>query len=302
MSNKSTIYDKSILFTVVVAVVILIGSIVTAFVPLAMDDMHPKLENLEPYTALQLAGRDLYQKEGCFNCHSQTVRPLKADVLRYGEYSKAGENYYERPFLWGSKRTGPDLARIGGKYSDEWHKEHFINPQAFYPLSNMPKYDWLADKKVDVNQTIKGMDVLGFPYTEDDVKELENATQLDAMVAYMQVLGTAVERKNYVAVDPTDYENAVNPFKDDAASAEKGRLLYEANCFACHGINGEGTNIASGLGNLVDETTPDGQIFVAIANGLEGMMPEHISIMTKNDIWNLVSYTRELAAKQQAVE
>lgn len=298
--NKNSIYSKSMLFTVVVAVAVIIGSVITAFVPLAMKDMHPKLDNLKPYTALQLAGRDLYVKEGCFNCHTQTVRPLKADVLRYGEYSKAGENYYEHPFLWGSKRTGPDLARIGGKYPDQWHIDHFNNPQAFYPLSNMPKYDWLASKPIDIVQTRRGMDVLDFPYTQNDIEDLKSKTQLDAMVAYMQVVGSSVARKSYVAVSPEDYQDAQNPFKDDAASAEKGRLLYEVHCFFCHGASGEGTNIASGITDLVDENVSDGQIFLAIANGLPGMMEEHVNVMTKNDIWDLVSYCRMLAAKRQA--
>lgn len=296
--NKNSIYSKSVLFTAVVTVAVIVGSVITAFIPLAMKDMHPKLDNLKPYTALQLAGRDLYQKEGCFNCHTQTVRPLKADVLRYGEYSKAGENYYERPFLWGSKRTGPDLARIGGKYSDQWHIDHFNNPQAFYPLSNMPKYTWLASKPIDIEQTKSGMDVLGFPYTKEDIEALKGKTQLDAMVSYMQVIGTAVERKNYVAVSPDDYQNAQNPFKDNVASAEKGRMLYENSCFFCHGQNGEGTSIASGITDLVGDDTPDGQIFIAIANGIPEMMNEHVNLMTKNDIWNLVSYCRMLVAKK----
>ncbi len=299
MSNKNSLYDKSVLFTIVVAVVVLIGSVVTAFVPLAMDEMHPKLENLKPYTALELAGRNIYQKEGCFNCHSILVRPLKADVIRYGEYTKAGENYYERPFLWGSKRTGPDLARIGGKYSDEWHKAHFVNPQAFYPLSNMPKYTWLANNKVDVDGTIKGMNVLGFPYTEDDVENLKNSTELDALVAYMQVLGTAVPRKNFVAVNEAEYENAVNPFKDDTTSVEKGRVEFEATCANCHGVNGEGVEtLTTALTDIITSDTTDGAIFIAIANGIDGVMPEHISTMTKDDIWNLVSYVRTLATKQ----
>ena len=296
--NKNSIYSKSVLFTAIVTVAVIVGSVITAFIPLAMKDMHPKLDNLKPYTALQLAGRDLYQKEGCFNCHTQTVRPLKADVLRYGEYSKAGENYYERPFLWGSKRTGPDLARIGGKYSDQWHIDHFNNPQAFYPLSNMPKYTWLASKPIDIEQTKRGMDVLGFSYTKEDIDALKGKTQLDAMVSYMQVIGISVERKNYVAVSPDDYQNAQNPFKDNIASAEKGRVLYENNCFFCHGQNGEGTSIASGITDLVGDDTPDGQIFVAIANGIPEMMNEHVNLMTKNDIWNLVSYCRMLAAKK----
>jgi cytochrome c oxidase cbb3-type subunit 2 len=130
MSHKKDIYSRAIPFALMVAVTILIGTVVTTIAPMFTKGMHPKLENLQPYTMLELAGRDIYQKEGCVNCHTQTVRPLKADVLRYGDYSKAGEFAYDRPFLWGSKRTGPDLARIGGKYPDEWHIQHMENPQA----------------------------------------------------------------------------------------------------------------------------------------------------------------------------
>lgn len=299
MSNKNSIYDKSVLFTIVVAVVVLIGSVVTAFVPLAMDEMHPKLENLKPYTALELAGRNVYQKEGCFNCHSILVRPLKADVIRYGEYTKPGENYYERPFLWGSKRTGPDLARVGGKYSDEWHRLHFTNPQAFFPLSNMPKYDWLADKKVNVDETVAGMKVLGFPYEAADVETLKNSTELDALVAYMQVLGTAVPRKNYLAINEEEYKNAVNPFRGDATAVEKGRITYVETCANCHGVNGEGIeNLTEPINQSGYGDGDEGYIFTIIANGMEGVMPEHINVMTKEEIWHLVSYVRELAAKQ----
>src|SRR5512136_1844963 len=131
---------KPILFAIVAAVVILIGTAVTMFIPMFTAGMHPKLDNLKPYTALQLAGKDMYQREGCNNCHTQTVRPLKTEVMRYGEYSKAGEFAYDHPFLWGSKRTGPDLARIGGKYPDGWHYYHFEDPQSMFPKSNMPRY------------------------------------------------------------------------------------------------------------------------------------------------------------------
>ena len=124
------LYRKPIMFAIVATVVIRVGTIVTMFYPMFPEGMHPKLDNLKPYTALQLAGKDIYMREGCNNCHTQTVRPLKTEVMRYGEYSKAGEFAYDRPFLWGSKRTGPDLARIGGKYPDAWHYQHFENPQA----------------------------------------------------------------------------------------------------------------------------------------------------------------------------
>ena len=137
------IYSKPIVFTLMVTVAVLAGSIVMMAYPMMRPEMHPKLENLRPFTALQLAGRDVYQREGCVNCHTQTVRPLRTEVMRYGEYSKAGEFAYDRPFLWGSKRTGPDLAREGGKRPDSWHQAHYENPQAVVPRSNMPGYGWM---------------------------------------------------------------------------------------------------------------------------------------------------------------
>ncbi|MEF3254204.1 MAG: cbb3-type cytochrome c oxidase subunit II, partial [Deferribacterales bacterium] len=151
------LYSKALLFTIVATITVLIGTFVTMFYPMMRDEMHPKLENLKPFTPLELAGRNIYMREGCMNCHTQTVRPLKADVLRYGDYSKAGEFYYDRPHLWGSKRTGPDLARVGGKYPDDWHYQHMANPQAFYEKSNMPKYDFLNKKKINIAQTVAGL-------------------------------------------------------------------------------------------------------------------------------------------------
>ncbi len=186
------LYNKPILFAIVAAVVILIGTAVTMFIPMLTSEMHPKLDNLKPYTALQLAGKDIYQREGCNNCHTQTVRPLKTEVMRYGEYSKAGEFAYDRPFLWGSKRTGPDLARVGGKYPDEWHEIHFDNPQSMYPDSNMPAYGWLKDERLDPASIERRMKANDFPYTPAELSQLSDKTELTALTAYMQVIGTAV--------------------------------------------------------------------------------------------------------------
>jgi cytochrome c oxidase cbb3-type subunit 2 len=186
------LYSKPILFAIVAAVVILIGTGVTMFLPMLTAEMHPKLDNLKPYTALQLAGKDIYQREGCNNCHTQTVRPLKTEVMRYGEYSKAGEFTYDRPFLWGSKRTGPDLARIGGKYPDKWHEMHFESPQSMYTDSNMPVYGWLVDNRLDPASIERRMKVNDFPYTAGDLAALVDKTELDALTAYMQVIGVAV--------------------------------------------------------------------------------------------------------------
>ena len=175
---SGNIYNKPVLFTIVATLAVLVGSVVMTFIPMLTTGMHPKLEGLKPYTALQLAGRDIYQREGCFNCHTQTVRPLKTEVMRYGEYSKAGEFAFDHPFLWGSKRTGPDLARIGGKYPDEWHYRHFENPRVFFAESNMPAYGWLKDNKLDpatVEAHMKGLD---FPYSSSELAALQDKSEL----------------------------------------------------------------------------------------------------------------------------
>ena len=157
------------------------------------------VEGLKPYTALQLEGRDIYIREGCTVCHSQMIRPFRAETERYGPYSVAGESVWEHPFLWGSKRTGPDLARVGGRYSDLWHELHLINPRDVVPESNMPGFPWLEDTAVDNSNTTRKMEVLrslGVPYTDEDiagaVASLEGKTELNAVIAYLQSLGTAI--------------------------------------------------------------------------------------------------------------
>lgn len=153
---------------------------------------------LEPYTPLQLTGRDVYVREGCYNCHSQMIRPFRAETERYGPYSVAGEFVYDRPFQWGSKRTGPDLHRVGGRYTDEWHRAHLENPRDVVPESNMPAYPWLAKTELDpdgITRKLEVLIVLGHPYTDEQVAgapaELEGKNELDALIAYLQVLGTA---------------------------------------------------------------------------------------------------------------
>ncbi|MGE5453145.1 MAG: cytochrome-c oxidase, cbb3-type subunit II [Acidobacteriota bacterium] len=155
---------------------------------------------LKPYTALQLAGRDIYLREGCYNCHSQMIRPFRAETLRYGHYSVAGEFVYDHPFQWGSKRTGPDLHRVGGKYSDDWHRAHLHNPRDVVPESNMPAYPWLEANKVDADgmaPRMKALRVVGVPYSDEEIKaaagEVKDKTELEAVIAYLQVLGTAVK-------------------------------------------------------------------------------------------------------------
>lgn len=154
---------------------------------------------MKPYTALQLAGRDLYIREGCVGCHSQMIRPFRAETERYGHYSVAGESVWDRPFLWGSKRTGPDLARVGERYSDDWHRVHLINPRDVVPESNMPAYPWLAENVLeaeDIQQRMKVMRTLGTPYTDTDIanapQDIAGKTEIDAVIAYLQSLGLAL--------------------------------------------------------------------------------------------------------------
>jgi len=158
---------------------------------------------LKPYSPLRLAGRDIYIREGCYNCHSQMIRPFRAETERYGHYSVAGEFVYDHPFQWGSKRTGPDLARVGGRYSDEWHRTHLDNPRDVVPESNMPGYPWLAKNRLDPAEIVpklRAMQMLAVPYSEEDVKkapsELEGKTEQDALIAYLQGMGTQIKTRN----------------------------------------------------------------------------------------------------------
>ncbi len=181
--------------------VISIGGL-TQIVPLFFQESTTKpVEGLKPYTALELTGRDIYIREGCVQCHSQMIRPFRAETERYGHYSVAGEFIYDRPFLWGSKRTGPDLHRVGGLYSDEWHIVHLINPRDVVPESIMPSYPWLAENKIDasdIQNKLKALRFLGHPYSEEEIKnapnELEGKTEMDAMVTYLQSLGTSLKK------------------------------------------------------------------------------------------------------------
>jgi cytochrome c oxidase cbb3-type subunit II len=161
------------------------------------------IAGLKPYTALQLAGRDIYIREGCVGCHSQMIRPFRAESERYGHYSVAGEFVYDHPFLWGSKRTGPDLQRVGGRYSDDWHRIHLNNPRDLVPESNMPAYPWLAEAQMtgdDMAAKLRGLKRLGVPYTEEQIaaakSEVTGKTEADALVAYLQHLGTAIKQEH----------------------------------------------------------------------------------------------------------
>jgi len=191
------------LLIVLVILVVAVGGLVE-IVPLSFQkSVTEPVANLKPYTPLQLTGRDIYIREGCYNCHSQMVRPFRAEVERYGPYSVAGEFVYDRPFQWGSKRTGPDLHRVGGRYSDEWHRIHLMNPRDVVPESNMPGYPWLARSPanaVDIEAKLTALKRLGVPYSDEDFKkaraDLQGKTEMDALIAYLQNLGTAVKKAN----------------------------------------------------------------------------------------------------------
>lgn len=217
------IYSKPVVFAVTATLVILAGTVVTVFVPMFMPSTQPREAYVKPYTAIEQEGRDLYMREGCNNCHTQTVRPLRTEVLRYGEYSKPEESAWDRPFLWGSRRTGPDLARLGGKYPDSWHYKHMQRPQDMFALSNMPHYAWMASNRLDTSNSFAKTRLLGFGYTEDEVKRQiadykarvtapdydsketrdqvtpeamrGELTEMDAIIAYLQKLGRDVKEK-----------------------------------------------------------------------------------------------------------
>ncbi|MGQ3055178.1 MAG: cytochrome-c oxidase, cbb3-type subunit II [Roseateles sp.] len=197
-TGHQRIETSNLLMIVLVLATVFVGGFVE-IVPLFFQRSTTQAApGLKPYTALQIAGRDVYVREGCYNCHSQMIRPLLAETLRYGEYSKAGEFVYDRPFQWGSKRTGPDLHRVGGKYSDDWHRIHLINPRDLVPESNMPSYPWLATTSVDaaaLPAKMSALRMLGAPYSDAEIKDAAQAatgkTEMDALIAYLQVLGTA---------------------------------------------------------------------------------------------------------------
>lgn len=211
------IYEKPILFAIAAAAVISVGTLVTTFIPLFLPSTQPVSPAIKPYTSIEIEGRDIYIREGCNNCHTQTVRPLRTEVARYGEYSKPEESAYDRPFLWGSRRTGPDLARVGVKYPDAWHYLHTANPQGMFEKSNMPPYAWLALRKLDTSSSVKKANVLGTGYGADEIgRQIDDfrkavtaadnpsaqarsqvtpgalrgeLTEMDALIAYLQKLG-----------------------------------------------------------------------------------------------------------------
>ena len=208
MSNTPTstgfshekVETSNFLMIVLILVVIAIGGAVEIVPLFFQKSMTEAVEGVKPYTALQLAGRDIYLREGCYNCHSQMIRPFRAETLRYGHYSVAGEFVYDHPFQWGSKRTGPDLHRVGGKYSDDWHRIHLNNPRDVVPESNMPAYAWLEKAKVDADALpthMKALRLVGVPYTDAEIAkasaDVTGKTEQDALIAYLQGLGLALK-------------------------------------------------------------------------------------------------------------
>ncbi len=279
---------KPVLLLVLATAAMLIGTIITMVLPFAwVNTEADRIEGVKPYTALQQEGRDIYIREGCNNCHSQTVRPLVSDVLRYGEYSKSGEFVYDRPFLWGSKRTGPDLARLGGKYPDAWHYKHMESPRSMVPKTNMPDYGWLSENRLDTAMIERKMETLGFPYTAAEIKAIEGKNEMDAIVAYMQKLGSDIPWRESAKTEIVG--DLVNPYAGvDHGTMEPWEELYEQNCAACHGAHMEGE-----IGpELVGEDYDDEILFEIIYTGIEDNGMPSFSSLGTDKVWKLVNFIR----------
>lgn len=200
---KHDIIEKNLgLMTILVLFAVSLGGLAQIVPLFFIKETTTAIEGLKPYDAVRLEGRDIYIREGCHVCHTQMIRPFRAETERYGHYSVAGEHIYEHPFLWGSKRTGPDLARVGQRYSDEWHRAHLYNPRDVVPESNMPAYPWLLDRTLDGRHTASKMRALrrlGVPYTDEDIEQaadkVRGITEMDALVTYLQGLGTLLQQR-----------------------------------------------------------------------------------------------------------
>ena len=195
--RHDTIERSLHLMMILIVVAISIGGLIEIIPLMVSSDATEPAEGIEPYEPLRLAGRDVYVREGCYNCHSQMIRPFRSETERYGPYTTAGETVYDRPFQFGSKRTGPDLARVGGRYSDDWQRLHLMNPRALVPESNMPGYPWLAETMLDgalITSKLETLQFLGDPYTDEQIagaaEAVEGRTEMDALIAYLQELGT----------------------------------------------------------------------------------------------------------------
>ncbi len=278
---------RPVIFLLLATVVIMIGTAVTMIAPFKwINDPKLKIAEVKPYTPLQLEGRDIYIREGCNNCHTQTVRPLLADVERYGDYSKVGEFVYDQPFLWGSRRTGPDLARIGGKYPDAWHYRHMENPQAMVPRSNMPKYAFLK-QPLDTSLTEKKMAALKFPFTQADIAAVKGKSELDALVAYMQKLGNDIPWRK--AAQAAVVGELKNPFADNKTILPEGKSLYEQNCGQCHGAELKG-DVGPPLADL---DKPDAAVFKSIYSGItDNGMPAFGDSLGKDRVWKIVTFIK----------
>ncbi len=200
--NHETIEKRTGLLILLVILVVSVGGLVEIVPLFFQKNLIEPVQGLKPYEPLRLVGRDIYIREGCYNCHSQMIRPFRSETERYGPYSVAGEFVYDRPFQWGSKRTGPDLARVGGRYSDEWHRLHLINPRDLVPESNMPPYAFLDRpiKMTDVSERMKTLKLLGHPYTDEEIAQapeaIKDKTEMEALIAYLQGLGTQIKATN----------------------------------------------------------------------------------------------------------
>jgi cytochrome c oxidase cbb3-type subunit II len=319
-----SLYEKPVLFAIAAVVVISVGTLVTTFVPLFLPSTQPVSPLFTPYTAVETEGRDIYIRDGCNNCHTQTVRPMRTEVARYGDYSKPEESAWDRPFLWGSRRTGPDLARGGGKYPDAWHYRHMANPQGMFSTSNMPAYPWLANAKLDTSLTARKVKVLGYGYDEAEVARQLAAfrqtvtaptypsaqvrsqvtpaalrgeiTELDALVAYLQKLGRDLKaaQKPAAGTAVAEASESKNPYAGNREAEEEGEKIFKENCRSCHGDKGAG-----GFGPKL--TTPphkygdsDAELFASVAGGRPGGMPAFLPQLGKERVWKAVAYLRHL--------
>ncbi len=316
-----SLYEKPVLFVIAAVVVISVGTLVTTFIPLFLPSTQPVSPMIKPYTAVETEGRDIYIREGCNNCHTQTVRPLRTEVARYGDYSKAEESAWDRPFLWGSRRTGPDLARVGGKYPDAWHYRHMSNPQAMFDKSNMPAYPWLAKAKLDTSLTARKVKTLGYGYNGAEVARQLAAfrqsvtaqaypsaqvrsqvtpvalqgevTELDALVSYLQKPGRDLKAAQKPLATAAAAE-AKNPYAGNSGAEEEGEKIFEENCKVCHGEKGVG-----GFGPKLATTKrkfggTDADLFTTVSGGRPGGMPSFLQGLGKDRIWKVIVYLRRL--------
>jgi cytochrome c oxidase cbb3-type subunit II len=283
------IEKRPIVFLLLATVTILIGTMVTMVAPFKwINDPKLAIAGVKPDTPLQLEGRDIYIREGCNNCHTQTVRPLLSDTERYGEYSKSGEFVYDQPFLWGSRRNGPDLARIGGKYPDAWHVKHMKDPQSMVPRSNMPSYAFLKEP-LDTSLSERKMKALKFPYTQADLAQLSGKSELDALVAYLQKVGNDIPWRK--AAHAQVLGELKNPFQDNMSVLPEGKKLYGEQCAQCHGKDMKGEVGPA----LLDLDKPDAEVFGTIYGGKpEGGMPAFGDSLGKERTWKIVTFIKSV--------